>query len=219
MSDDFDWRDYRMTLFGAPERILADLTSEEFLDLRRNPLLPEIRDNWERTSEELKELYNAVAGRIRFENANQSAGPAVSSPEPITMRQSSRTIPAPLSSGRSQVRKIESVLPVELRVAPPLTPLMSERAEPPEQLSASPKDELPNTSEKLGYYRAPLEEIISRDRYGVVGVHPAAELMPLAADQEFQGMCRDIKARGSTAMIVYLMAGLGSRWPGRLGWI
>jgi hypothetical protein len=44
------------------------------------------------------------------------------------------------------------------------------------------------------FERRPLEEIISR--FGISGVHPAAVLVPMSTDEEFQVGCRDVKAHG-----------------------
>src|SRR5260370_26514112 len=44
------------------------------------------------------------------------------------------------------------------------------------------------------YKRTPLSEIIGN--YGIAGVHPAAALLPMLSDQEFQSMCEDVDAQG-----------------------
>lgn len=44
------------------------------------------------------------------------------------------------------------------------------------------------------YKREPLEKILSK--YGIEGVHPAADLLPMASDEEFQSMCVDVSRNG-----------------------
>jgi ParB-like chromosome segregation protein Spo0J len=44
------------------------------------------------------------------------------------------------------------------------------------------------------YERRPLPEIIAK--YGIKGVHPAAGVIPLMTDEEFQSLCADVEANG-----------------------
>jgi hypothetical protein len=44
------------------------------------------------------------------------------------------------------------------------------------------------------YKRLPAEEILSR--YGLVGIHEAARLLPPATDAEFQALCGDVQVHG-----------------------
>jgi hypothetical protein len=67
------------------------------------------------------------------------------------------------------------------------------QTEEPEQVSSPGKEEKtrePVSGESDDYQRVPLEEIIGH--YGIAGVHPAAELLPMMSDEEFQIMCVDV---------------------------
>lgn len=46
----------------------------------------------------------------------------------------------------------------------------------------------------MEYTRTPLAKIIGH--YGIKGIHPAAELLPMATEQEFQIICVDVKTNG-----------------------
>jgi len=46
----------------------------------------------------------------------------------------------------------------------------------------------------MNHQRAPLEKILAH--YNIVGIHPAAKLIPIASDEEFQTMCADVAANG-----------------------
>lgn len=44
------------------------------------------------------------------------------------------------------------------------------------------------------YTRTPLSQILPR--YGITGVHPLAEFLPMCTDDEFQEICKDVKKNG-----------------------
>jgi protein gp37 len=46
----------------------------------------------------------------------------------------------------------------------------------------------------MEYDRKPLDKIIAR--YGIASIHPAADLLPLMDDEEFQALCADVKTQG-----------------------
>jgi protein gp37 len=46
----------------------------------------------------------------------------------------------------------------------------------------------------MEYERKPLDKIIGR--YGIASIHPAADLLPLMSDDEFQSLCTDVKEYG-----------------------
>jgi protein gp37 len=46
----------------------------------------------------------------------------------------------------------------------------------------------------MEYERKPLDKIIAR--YGIASIHPAADLLPLMDDEEFQALCADVKTQG-----------------------
>ena len=46
----------------------------------------------------------------------------------------------------------------------------------------------------MKFERIPVSEIVGK--HGIAGVHPAADILPLASDDEFQEMCADVKAQG-----------------------
>lgn len=53
----------------------------------------------------------------------------------------------------------------------------------------------------MSYIRTSLD-VIPLAEYGVEGIHPAADLMPMMSDDEFQAMCIDVAEQGFTTPVV-----------------
>jgi hypothetical protein len=134
-------------------------------------------------------------------------------PEPSASPRHGLNLPTPVVGLQSETREIALA---SLPPAPIGTPKSSDsnvrggrydspaQQDPRRQEAAAPiAEERPKQTEDLSepvsgeaesYQRAPLEEIIGH--YGIAGVHPAADLVPMSTDEEFQAGCRDVKARG-----------------------
>lgn len=46
----------------------------------------------------------------------------------------------------------------------------------------------------MAYDRVPIDELVGK--YDIIGVHPAADLLPMMTDDEFQSLCTDVEAQG-----------------------
>jgi hypothetical protein len=101
--------------------------------------------------------------------------------------------PAPIGTPKSSVSDVrqsdhDSSAVDDPRRQEATASIAEEQAKDPEELSE------PVSGEAESYQRIPLEQIIGH--YGIAGVHPAAELVPMSSDEEFQAACRDVKAYG-----------------------
>jgi hypothetical protein len=167
-----NWRDFPLTIlktFGT--RNVASLTVAELKDLRANWMACVVQSKRTLSAGEAA-LYVALREALSSNGLDCPPLPVQQKPEPTSSPQRQKF------------------------VIPPL-PRQSEAAEQTEELSEPAKEEefLESGSEESeSFGRRPLEEIISD--FGISGVHPAADLVPMSTDEEFQIGCHDVKVHG-----------------------